>query len=66
MQLTIGLCLLAASALAYFEGPFFLIFTALIGTGLVVAGSTGFCGLARVMGLMPWNQRMAQQKQGGS
>ena len=28
-----------------------------IGCGLVVAGATGFCGLAMVLAKMPWNTR---------
>lgn len=27
-----------------------------IGAGLVFAGASGFCGLARVLALMPWNR----------
>ncbi len=35
----------------------FLWLTAFIGAGLVFAGVTGFCGLARVLMRMPWNQK---------
>ena len=28
-----------------------------IGAGLLVAGATGFCGMARLLALMPWNRR---------
>ena len=27
--------------------------------GLIVAGITGFCGMAKVLALMPWNRRPA-------
>jgi hypothetical protein len=57
--LTIGICLLAATALAYFVNPLFLFVATFFGAGLTVAGLTGFCGLARVMALMPWNQSAA-------
>lgn len=59
VQLTIGLCVLAATALAYFVDPAFLLFAAVIGAGLTVAGLTGFCGLARLLARMPWNQHIA-------
>jgi len=59
VQLTIGICVLAATALAYFVDPAFLLIAAFIGVGLTIAGLTGFCGLARLVALMPWNQRTA-------
>ena len=27
--------------------------------GLLFAGASGFCGMARLLGLMPWNRRTA-------
>lgn len=59
VQLTIGLLLLLASCLTAFWNPLFILLVAIIGTGLTVAGVTGFCGLARLVALMPWNQRPA-------
>ena len=29
-----------------------------VGAGLFVAGATGFCGMARLLAVMPWNRRM--------
>jgi len=57
--LTLGICLLAGAALAYVVDPAFLFVAVLIGAGLTIAGVTGFCGLARLMAIMPWNQRIA-------
>ncbi len=31
--------------------------SAFVGAGLVFAGVTGFCGLGRLLALMPWNRR---------
>jgi rhodanese-related sulfurtransferase len=59
VQLTIGLCLIAASALAWLVTPLFLALTLFFGLGLTLAGATGFCGLARLIARMPWNQRSA-------
>ena len=58
VQLTIGLCVLTGSLLAYFVNPLFTILTGFFGAGLTFAGLTGFCGLARIMARMPWNQDM--------
>ena len=37
--------------------PEFYALSGLIGGGLVFAGVSGWCGLAKLLGLMPWNQR---------
>jgi rhodanese-related sulfurtransferase len=56
VQLTIGLCLLIGSILGYFYDRSFFLLTGFMGAGLTLAGFTGFCGLARLMALMPWNR----------
>ena len=44
-------------ALGYaFNSGFFLL-SAFVGAGLTFAGITGFCGMARLLALMPWNRR---------
>lgn len=35
--------------------PFFAV-SAFVGAGLVFAGSTGWCGMAKLLALMPWNR----------
>jgi rhodanese-related sulfurtransferase len=37
----------------------FYLVSAFVGAGLVFAGITGFCGMARVLEIMPWNRRAA-------
>lgn len=39
--------------------PAFYALSAFVGIGLVTAGVTGFCGMARFLALMPWNRRSA-------
>jgi rhodanese-related sulfurtransferase len=56
VQLTIGLCVLLGSILAYNVHPAFLLLTGFFGLGLTFAGLTGFCGLAMLMAKMPWNR----------
>lgn len=36
--------------------PWFYLLSGFVGAGLLFAGVTGFCGLARVLQLMPWNR----------
>lgn len=57
VQLTIGLCLLLASMVGLMGEPRWFLVTGFFGAGLTFAGLTGFCGLARVMAKMPWNQK---------
>jgi cobalamin synthase len=33
--------------------------SAFVGAGLVLAGATGWCGMARLLAVMPWNRRSA-------
>ncbi|MEN3931735.1 rhodanese-like domain-containing protein [Microvirga sp. W0021] len=56
VQLTIGIGLLLFSLLAWFVSPYFILGTGFFGLGLTFAGATGFCGLARLMALAPWNK----------
>lgn len=57
VQLTIGILLLTASLLGAFYGRGFFFLTGFFGAGLTFAGLSGFCGLARLIALMPWNQK---------
>ncbi len=57
VQLAIGLLVFTGSLLSYFISPGFLLLTGLIGLGLINAGLTGWCGLAKFMAKMPWNQK---------
>lgn len=56
VQLVIGLGVLAGSALAWFVHPGFIALTAFFGAGLTFAGASGTCGMATVIGMMPWNK----------
>lgn len=54
--LTVGILLLIFSTLVILSSSAFIWAVVFMGVGLVVAGSTGFCGLGRLLALMPWNQ----------
>ena len=56
VQLTIGLALLAASAMTLLISPMFVTLCAAFGAGLVAAGATGDCALARIIAHAPWNK----------
>lgn len=58
VQLTIGLMVLTLSLLTLTVATGFAWLTAFIGVGLFIAGTTGFCGMARLVAMMPWNQRI--------
>jgi rhodanese-related sulfurtransferase len=56
VQLVIGLCVLAGSALAWFVDPRLVAIPAFFGAGLTFAGASGTCALATMIGRMPWNK----------
>lgn len=56
VQLVIGLGVLGGSALAWFVHPAFVAVPAFFGAGLTFAGLSGTCGLASIIGVMPWNR----------
>ncbi|WP_341704499.1 rhodanese family protein [Ferrovibrio sp.] len=51
-----GLALLGA-ILAFLVHPAFILLSGFVGAGLLMAGLTGFCGMARLLALMPWNRK---------
>ncbi|MGZ9108466.1 MAG: rhodanese-like domain-containing protein [Micavibrio sp.] len=57
VQVAVGALVLMTVALGYFVNPAFLIITAFVGGGLLNAGLTGWCGLAKVLAVMPWNKQ---------
>ena len=59
VQLAAGGLVLLGVALGFLADPGFFLFSAFVGTGLMVAGATGWCGMARLLRHMPWNRRMA-------
>ncbi len=56
VQLGAGGLVLLSLGLASLISWKFLALAAFVGTGLMVAGSTGFCGMAILLDRMPWNR----------
>jgi rhodanese-related sulfurtransferase len=61
-----GFLVLTGVILSYLVHPWFLGLTAFVGAGLMVAGLTGFCGMALLLARAPWNQRGDAVKPFGS
>lgn len=59
VQIAAGSLVFAGVLLGFFLSPGFYILSAFVGAGLMFAGVTGFCGMARLLALMPWNRRTA-------
>jgi rhodanese-related sulfurtransferase len=51
-----GSVVLTGVALGTLVHPGFYALSAFAGAGLIVAGTTGFCGMALILARMPWNQ----------
>ena len=57
VQIIAGGIVVAGAILALTVNPAFVWLSAFIGAGLVFAGSTGWCGMAKLLSVMPWNRR---------
>lgn len=56
VQLVAGSLVALGIALGVFLNPWFLVLPAFVGCGLMFAGATGWCGMAMLLGAMPWNK----------
>lgn len=57
VQIAAGSLVLLGVALGAWLSPAWYALPAFVGAGLVFAGASGFCGMARLLALMPWNRR---------
>ena len=57
VQIAAGSLVLVGVLLGYLVSPGFYGLSAFVGAGLTLAGITGFCGMARLLAVMPWNRR---------
>jgi rhodanese-related sulfurtransferase len=60
VQIAAGSMVVAGVLLGLLVSPWFHALPGFVGAGLVFAGASGTCGLARVLRLMPWNRALAQ------
>ncbi|MBI3199645.1 MAG: rhodanese family protein [Rhodospirillales bacterium] len=56
VQITAGSLVVLGVVLGVWVAPAFLALSAFVGAGLVFAGVSGWCGMAKLLGLMPWNR----------
>lgn len=59
VQIAAGTLVLLGVLLGATVAPGFYGLAAFVGAGLVLAGLTGFCGMANILAVMPWNRRAA-------
>lgn len=57
VQIAAGSLALAGALLGWLVSPLFYILCGMVGAGLLTAGITGFCGMAHLLAVMPWNRR---------
>lgn len=55
-QIAAGSLVLLGTILGASFSPYFYLLSAFVGVGLLFAGITGFCGMARLLAKMPWNK----------
>jgi len=60
VQIAAGLLVVLGVILGFLVSPLFFLLSGFIGAGLIFAGVTGFCGMARVLASAPWNQRRSR------
>ena len=56
VQITAGSLVVVGVVLGFWIAPAFFGLAAFVGAGLVFAGVSGWCGMAKLLGLMPWNR----------
>lgn len=56
VQVTAGSLVALGVALGVTVSPWFLVIPGFVGCGLVFAGATGWCGMAKMLAKMPWNR----------
>lgn len=59
VQIVAGSLVLAGVLLGWLVSPAFFGLSAFVGAGLTFAGISGFCGMARLLALLPWNRPVA-------
>lgn len=61
VQITAGALIVLGVLLSLWVAPQFIALSGFVGAGLMFAGISGWCGMAKLLGLMPWNRRPLQQ-----
>ncbi len=56
VQIGAGSLAVVGTLLGLFVSPWFFAVSVFVGAGLITAGVTGFCGMARILMRAPWNR----------
>ena len=59
VQIVAGSLVLIGAGLGWLVSPLFFGLSAFVGAGLMFAGISGFCGMAKLLAMLPWNRPMA-------
>jgi len=59
VQIAAGALVLVGVVLGFLVSPLLFGLAAFVGAGLMMAGITGWCGMALLLAVMPWNRRTA-------
>ncbi len=59
VQITAGCLVLLGVILGWLVNPVLFGLSAFVGAGLMFAGISGWCGMANILAVMPWNRRQA-------
>jgi len=57
VQIAAGALVLCGTLAGTLFNPMFCVIPAFTGTGLIFAGITGICGMAKLLAIMPWNRQ---------
>jgi rhodanese-related sulfurtransferase len=60
VQIAAGTLVVLGVVLGTWVAPGFYALSAFVGAGLTFAGISGWCGMARLLALMPWNRQAAR------
>jgi rhodanese-related sulfurtransferase len=56
VQIAAGSLVVIGAVLGLTVAPAFIALSAFVGAGLMFAGASGWCGMAKLLALMPWNR----------
>lgn len=59
VMIAAGSLVLIGTLMSLLMSPAWIALAIFVGAGLTFAGTTGFCGMARILALMPWNRTPA-------
>ena len=63
VQIAVGMLLVLKVIFGFTVHELFFVAIPIIGAGLIVAGITNWCGMTRLIGMLPWNQNRNCSKQ---